>query len=1052
MTLLPDRTPAREKTDTSDPTPSPRDHNGAVITDYRRFVPVDTDSQDHSPITDIDDEEMPPPKYSPSVEAPPSVEDSLSDPQIELDELQRAVLDIPDSEASESDEGGLPEDEASALQVATDGTTTIGDPNRVQPQQQLTGPLQGSGINGEWELQDWLRVSNQSLGFASAATSAGFSVAKGVTGMSLFLAKRFTQLAVALPAMLVDSANGAVPGSEQATFSALAHSGVGGFFDLISTLALGGIDLGSSLTSAGLGAASSGVEGVRRALGSEVIKSLGQFVKLVQREWHAENDSLPPGGIPSFGLTGVTRAIIVWICIQMVTQESYERKMLKELEEVDVVALRKEIESDQEQRHRSEAEARSRTGAQLNRVRITSSEHTTDRGDVIGAEVGSMSAPQPTSAQPVGTPRPFTDKEALAGLLRYSSLVLAVYGGTALAWLGALPKDDAEAARVAQDQGAILPAATGASRRGGPLSDNAPLPSDGLTREQDEEQFLMAAAMMDLTESERETQEKEFSHRPPRPAIDRSTGHVIFSADEAEGQASNSQGAHASGPSEQHQVNGGETGATSSSTYTYLNLLSGRHDEELFHRVGNVDPQHVRPGSYEPVVGGPREPPRDREAVARPSQPRYYIVTDHKAQKVVLVLRGSLSLGDIAADLTCESREFHFPDPDSRGSRKASKTDDVNVVPFPASEASTSLHSSKRQEDTSATAMGSDEDIKPLVHEGMYETALAVGSPHAPVHRAVRLALQASPNYALDIAGHSLGAGVASILAILWANPATCLTTAASGLPPGHRVHAYCYACPATMSKELGGRCEALITTYTYSYDLVCRLSLGSILDIRNAAAWILWEDRQEQARAAQSAQSGTNGRGAAGGGFDPGNRSTPLRVPALMRRAFEHQSGRLDPEVDKQGNVAEDDDIKAQTEQDFLALRTTLEANMRNVELYPPGQVLYLFKAGELLQTHFGGPTAPRQPPTASDADTAASAPPSDTAAPPASRKRASARAAGGVTDRQRAFVLRRGSGGGGGNTVGKRENVFGQIIFSRRLLSSHMPQHYDAALRGLE
>lgn len=1012
----------------------------------------------------IADEKMPPPDRSPLEEAPPSVEESLSEPQIELDELQRAALDIPDSEKEDGDGQGDSGAEAAGALALTAGSAN-GIAAAVGPaagvaliRKGLTGPSHGSAVNGEWKVQDWLRVPNQSLSLASAATSAGFSVAKGVTGFSLFLAKRFTQLAVALPAMLVDSANGAIPGSKQATFSALAHSSVGGLFDLFRTLALGGIDLGSSLTSAGLGVASSGAEGVRRALGSEVIKSLGQFVKLVQREWNAENDCLPPGGIPPFGLIGVTRAIVVWICIQMVTRESYERKMLHELQEVDLVSLRRQIEEKQDEGRSDGA------GARLSTVRITSSELTSDRGEVIGAEVSSAGrsaaiAQDDTSTESAAVTEPLSDKEALQGLLRYSSLVLAVYGGTALAWFGALPKEDAEAARVARNQGGAT-AADPASRN--QLSGNAPLPTDGLTREQDEEQFLMAAAMMDLTETEREEQEKRFtSRRSVRPSVDVATGNVIFSADETENTALDSRAALGT-PAEPSGVArpatttlnteaapSDRTGSHAASTYSYLDLFFGRCDEELFHRIGKVDPEHVRVGSYAPHEGAPPDPPRDRSAVARPSQPRYYIVTDHKAQKVVLILRGSLTIGDIAADLTCESREFHFPDPESRVRRQSPTSQGTSAVPFPASEASTSRNSlnqcekyreEKYRQYVSQIADNDDDeadDTKPLVHEGIYETALALGSPYAPVHRAVRLALEASPSYSLDIAGHSLGAGVASILAILWANPSDCLTTQASGLPSGRRVHAYCYACPATMSKELGSRCEALITTLVYSYDLVCRLSLGSILDIRNAAAWILWEDRQQQARATRSDATGSS---SASGAFDPSNRSTPLRVTSLIRRAFEHQSGRFDPVVDKEGNN-DSRNIKTQTEQDFLALRTTLEANMRNVELYPPGQVLYLLAAGELLQSHF------EQSVNGQDATAAPSLRTGSTT----------------LTKRQHAFVLRRRPRGTptmaaaapsvtGHVTIGKRENVFGQIVFSRRLLSSHMPQHYDLALRGLE
>jgi hypothetical protein len=62
------------------------------------------------------------------------------------------------------------------------------------------------------------------------------------------------------------------------------------------------------------------------------------------------------------------------------------------------------------------------------------------------------------------------------------------------------------------------------------------------------------------------------------------------------------------------------------------------------------------------------------------------------------------------------------------------------------------------------------------------------------------------------MSGHSLGAGVAGLLALvstagflcysangpsqMWADPTTCLTVGASGLPVGRRVSVYCIAPP----------------------------------------------------------------------------------------------------------------------------------------------------------------------------------------------------------------------------------------------------------------
>lgn len=953
---------------------------------------------------------------------------AVADSELELAQLERAVEGLPISQPDDDRFSSPPSDFESLAtlspspeaQLPNDVSNIAEDDDDVPLPGTLSPPRAPRPIQLDqgrsWQLEDLLSLSGQSLGAVNSASSAGFSFARTATALSLNIAKRVTQVAVQLPAMAIDAASGTPPGSQNSSAAALAHASVGGFFDLVSTLALGGIDLGSALTTAGLGAASTGIEGLRRTLGSEVIRALGQFVKLVQREWNVVDDCLPPGGIPRFGITGVTRALVVWACIQMVTAEEEQKKMLKELDEFDIEAMRKEI--DQEQKEERGADE---TG--IRNVRITS-ETTQREGDVIGAEIGTSSPPtRVTQNDYQEEARVLSTKEGMQGLLRYSSLVLAVYGGTALAWLGALPQHN--------DNRHSTPSAATTQHRPNELRNGAPLPSDGLTREQDEESFLRAAAMMDLTEDEREEADRRF--RMPGGLAGHDSGNsepsaVIFAADDAEtAQATapgtpGGMGSSASASVDTAAAQGSTPNQAVTTSYSYLNLLAGHHDEELFHRAGGLHRDHVTTGSYVEQAGpdgaptGASSTDEERSEVPRPSQPRYYIVTDHKARKIILILRGSLTLGDIAADLTCESREFYFPDSnqnrESSSNGQTATDSSTGPVPFPATEASTSARSAHHH----------DTEV-PLVHEGMYETALGVGSIGRPVHRAVRAALEAQPGYALDLAGHSLGAGVAAVLAMLWADPETTLTTRASGLPPGHRVHAYCFGVPCVSSDKLGRRLEKLITSYVYSYDLVCRLSLGSIQDIRNACAWILWEDQQSSRRS-------TNGNAA----FDPSDRSTPLRVAALLTKAFEHQSGRMkDPEERKQ------------TEDDFLALRRTLEANMRNVHLFPPGQVIYLFKGGDLSDEQVQSTEVSLAGQATTDQQTNTSSATS--------------------TKRQRAFVLRRSTFSSSTATTpaaaaagqqakpdGKIENVFGQIAFSRKLLSCHMPQHYDLAIRGLE
>jgi hypothetical protein len=75
----------------------------------------------------------------------------------------------------------------------------------------------------------------------------------------------------------------------------------------------------------------------------------------------------------------------------------------------------------------------------------------------------------------------------------------------------------------------------------------------------------------------------------------------------------------------------------------------------------------------------------------------------------------------------------------------------------------------------------------------------------------------------------------------MWADPRTCLTHRVSGMPIGRRVSAYCYAPPCLASASLSKLAASsnLIISFVYSHDVVSRLSLGSVRDLRRAAAWL---------------------------------------------------------------------------------------------------------------------------------------------------------------------------------------------------------------------
>jgi len=180
-----------------------------------------------------------------------------------------------------------------------------------------------------------------------------------------------------------------------------------------------------------------------------------------------------------------------------------------------------------------------------------------------------------------------------------------------------------------------------------------------------------------------------------------------------------------------------------------------------------------------------------------------------------------------------------------------------------------------------------------------------MGARGRPVFTAVKEALSRNQGYELVMCGHSLGAGVAGVLGLKWADPKTCLTARSSGLPVGRRVSVYCFAPPAAWDPRLCELSKNLITSFVYSHDLVSRLSLGTMRDVSRAAVWLCKAEAE--------------GR--------------PEGYSGVTRRALRH----------KMGFGSRDDPIW------FLSIRKTLEANMPLHDLYPPGRVLWAVRDSDV-------------------------------------------------------------------------------------------------------
>ncbi|KAF9923041.1 hypothetical protein FBU30_006857 [Linnemannia zychae] len=257
--------------------------------------------------------------------------------------------------------------------------------------------------------------------------------------------------------------------------------------------------------------------------------------------------------------------------------------------------------------------------------------------------------------------------------------------------------------------------------------------------------------------------------------------------------------------------------------------------------------------------------------------PRYYLLDDVETKQIVLVLRGTKSLHDLMIDLTCDAADLWL-DHDTSPLRDAHG----NIVP-------------KTEENLKRR--------RPFrVHGGFLKAARTIASAETiGIQEKVKAALEARPGYSLLLIGHSLGAGIASVLSMLWADPATGLTpevprhtcaprttgaetappspamspaptspvnekrewhskpTAAqqeagqfylpgylpqnnvdSFLPPGRRVRCYGYGTPKVMCPRMSKRALKLVTSISYGDDVVGRLSLGSVRNIGHAMRALL--------------------------------------------------------------------------------------------------------------------------------------------------------------------------------------------------------------------
>jgi Lipase (class 3) len=109
-------------------------------------------------------------------------------------------------------------------------------------------------------------------------------------------------------------------------------------------------------------------------------------------------------------------------------------------------------------------------------------------------------------------------------------------------------------------------------------------------------------------------------------------------------------------------------------------------------------------------------------------------------------------------------------------------------------------------------------------HAGIAEAATNKSEEILPV---VLRALETHPDYRVVVTGHSLGAGTASLLAMLWKD--------AMNFP----IECHAFACPPVLCVEMASLPEtrAVINSYVANDDIIPRLSFGSMTDLKQ---WVV--------------------------------------------------------------------------------------------------------------------------------------------------------------------------------------------------------------------
>ncbi|KXS22549.1 alpha/beta-hydrolase [Gonapodya prolifera JEL478] len=188
--------------------------------------------------------------------------------------------------------------------------------------------------------------------------------------------------------------------------------------------------------------------------------------------------------------------------------------------------------------------------------------------------------------------------------------------------------------------------------------------------------------------------------------------------------------------------------------------------------------------------------------------PTFLLLVDHQTRCIFLVLRGTMSPHDVLVDLNARAVPFEHPS--------------LPALPLPPSRFET--------RESSGTPY--------MCHEGMLDAARAIAQPDGVVLRELAKAMEKWEDYHVVVCGHSLGAGIATLVATILADPAKGVTLSHQPIPADRPISCLAFASPCVTSLQLsailrGDSTSPFVTSIMVGLDPIPRLCVVSVRDIK---------------------------------------------------------------------------------------------------------------------------------------------------------------------------------------------------------------------------